>query len=236
MSGVMSAADVSMLLAAARQKLSDGQPTAALQMVVGFLRAQGGEMAVLSALHHARTLYHSGAATSSTADELSVLFAQCALAEGGGSPQEQAQSQQRDLPSPMSIAPSSNPHPRDMQASSSQGFPQNMGGPVSHYPPLDTLLSSYPPIGAGVSNEMNGGSGFREEKGEGTSGSRDQWNGFGSEVSVTSCVPILAESGRLQVVADASADGSSFTCPYCQGVVKASRQAEHLELWCPGSS
>ena len=47
-------------------------------------------------------------------------------------------------------------------------------------------------------------------------------------------VPILAESGRLQVVVDASADGSSFTCPHCNGVVNFQRQKEHRELWCTG--
>ena len=47
-------------------------------------------------------------------------------------------------------------------------------------------------------------------------------------------VPILAESGRLQVVVDASADGSSFTCPHCNGVVNFQRQKEHHELWCTG--
>lgn len=47
-------------------------------------------------------------------------------------------------------------------------------------------------------------------------------------------VAILAEEGRLQVVRDAYADGSSFLCLRCKGVVKASRMDEHMTIWCPG--
>jgi len=47
-------------------------------------------------------------------------------------------------------------------------------------------------------------------------------------------VPILAEGGRLQVVRDAYADGSSFLCLRCGGILKAARKDEHMTLWCPG--
>ncbi|GAQ89190.1 hypothetical protein KFL_004950090 [Klebsormidium nitens] len=47
-------------------------------------------------------------------------------------------------------------------------------------------------------------------------------------------VPILAEEGRLQVVRDAYADGSSFLCLRCKGVFKVSRMDEHMTIWCPG--
>jgi hypothetical protein len=47
-------------------------------------------------------------------------------------------------------------------------------------------------------------------------------------------VPILAEGGRLQVVRDAYADGSSFLCLRCGGILKAARMDEHMTLWCPG--
>lgn len=47
-----------------------------------------------------------------------------------------------------------------------------------------------------------------------------------------SSAPILAESGRLQVVMDASSDGSSFVCVQCGGVVSNQRKDEHFTFWC----
>jgi hypothetical protein len=44
--------------------------------------------------------------------------------------------------------------------------------------------------------------------------------------------PILAESGRMQIVLDASADGSSFICLQCGGLVSNLRRDEHLAYWC----
>lgn len=46
---------------------------------------------------------------------------------------------------------------------------------------------------------------------------------------------ILAESGREQVVLDASADGSSFLCHQCGGVVSNLRRDEHFAYWCTGT-
>jgi len=43
---------------------------------------------------------------------------------------------------------------------------------------------------------------------------------------------ILAESGREQVVIDASSDGSSFVCQQCGGVVSNLRRDEHMSFWC----
>ena len=49
--------------------------------------------------------------------------------------------------------------------------------------------------------------------------------------------PILAESGRMQIVLDASSDGSSFICLQCGGLVSNLRRDEHLTYWCtPNSS
>eukprot|EP00899_Mesostigma_viride_P021877 jgi/Mesvir1/29691/Mv00926-RA.1 len=44
---------------------------------------------------------------------------------------------------------------------------------------------------------------------------------------------ILHESGRGEIVVDAAADGSSFVCPRCWGVVSMARQEAHNNLWCP---
>lgn len=124
-----------------------------LQVVIA-LRARGGEHAVLQALGRARELYESGVRSNAATDELSALFAECALAE--------SHSQESAV-----VAP------------------------------LDSMA-----IEAGL--DIHGGHGH----------------------------PILAESGRLQVVEDASADGSSFICPQCGGLVSNLRRVQHLRFWC----
>eukprot|EP00252_Welwitschia_mirabilis_P010222 TRINITY_DN23398_c0_g1_i1.p1 TRINITY_DN23398_c0_g1~~TRINITY_DN23398_c0_g1_i1.p1 ORF type:complete len:180 (-),score=38.45 TRINITY_DN23398_c0_g1_i1:159-698(-) len=43
---------------------------------------------------------------------------------------------------------------------------------------------------------------------------------------------ILAESGRTQIVLDAAADGSSFICLNCGGLVSKARKEEHFAYWC----
>ncbi|XP_039033279.1 uncharacterized protein LOC120169124 isoform X1 [Hibiscus syriacus] len=43
---------------------------------------------------------------------------------------------------------------------------------------------------------------------------------------------ILAETGRMQIVLDAFADGSSFICLQCGGLVSKHRKDEHYAYWC----
>ncbi|KAK1291118.1 hypothetical protein QJS10_CPA05g01323 [Acorus calamus] len=43
---------------------------------------------------------------------------------------------------------------------------------------------------------------------------------------------ILARSGRTQIMMDAFADGSSFICLQCGGLVSNLRKDEHLTYWC----
>ncbi|XP_073136630.1 uncharacterized protein [Henckelia pumila] len=43
---------------------------------------------------------------------------------------------------------------------------------------------------------------------------------------------ILAETGRSQIVLDASSDGSSFVCLQCGGLVSSHRREEHFAFWC----
>lgn len=62
----------------------------------------------------------------------------------------------------------------------------------------------------------------------------DMMEGNTSRIPISA--PILAESGRLQVVMDASADGSSFVCLQCGGVVSNLRRDEHLQFWCSQAS
>ncbi|KAG6469722.1 hypothetical protein ZIOFF_070652 [Zingiber officinale] len=42
----------------------------------------------------------------------------------------------------------------------------------------------------------------------------------------------LAMSGRQQVMLDAFADGSSFVCLKCGGLVSTNRKDEHFAYWC----
>lgn len=48
-------------------------------------------------------------------------------------------------------------------------------------------------------------------------------------------VSILAETGRTQIVLDASSDGSSFVCLQCGGLVSNHRKDEHYAYWCGGN-
>ncbi|KAI4389887.1 hypothetical protein MLD38_002058 [Melastoma candidum] len=43
---------------------------------------------------------------------------------------------------------------------------------------------------------------------------------------------ILQESGRMQIVLDAYADGSSFICLQCGGLVSLQCKDEHYAYWC----
>ncbi|GAB4852241.1 hypothetical protein Ancab_016433 [Ancistrocladus abbreviatus] len=52
---------------------------------------------------------------------------------------------------------------------------------------------------------------------------------IGSDAYGTS---ILAETGRKQVVLEAFADGSSFICLQCGGLVSNHRKEEHYTYWC----
>ncbi|KAK4745673.1 hypothetical protein SAY87_011985 [Trapa incisa] len=43
---------------------------------------------------------------------------------------------------------------------------------------------------------------------------------------------ILAKTGRVQIMLDAFADGSSFICLHCGGLVSIHRRNEHYAYWC----
>ncbi|CAI5463988.1 unnamed protein product [Closterium sp. Yama58-4] len=78
--------DVRGMLQLARQRVDEGQPSAALQLVslcrVTVLRAQGGEAAVLAALTRARALHHDQRQMQQLqqgADDITALLARCAI-------------------------------------------------------------------------------------------------------------------------------------------------------------
>ncbi|OAE29355.1 hypothetical protein AXG93_4831s1140 [Marchantia polymorpha subsp. ruderalis] len=140
---------IASLLAMARQRINEGNPSLALQAVVIALRASGGERAVLQAFSSAREIYRTERVAIDPVDELSALFADCGITD-----------------------------------IHSINFSSN-GGPhtATPVPSMQDL---------------------------------DMMEGNTSRIPISA--PILAESGRLQVVMDASADGSSFVCLQCGGV------------------
>jgi hypothetical protein len=44
--------------------------------------------------------------------------------------------------------------------------------------------------------------------------------------------PILQETGRESLTDCAVADGSSYVCMRCEGVVSAARREQHDQFWC----
>lgn len=144
------------LIVLARQLVDQGKPSQALEAVVMAMKTTGGEAAVLQILQRARELYRSKLQTSSDADQLASLFAQCAIAEA-----------------------------------------QPATGPVPPLSPSRSRITSAP----GVVPDVYGTS-------------------------------ILAETGRTQIVLDAFADGSSFICLQCGGLVSMNRRDEHYAYWC----
>uniref|UniRef100_A0A1J3JEY9 C2HC zinc finger plants domain-containing protein n=1 Tax=Noccaea caerulescens TaxID=107243 RepID=A0A1J3JEY9_NOCCA len=58
---------------------------------------------------------------------------------------------------------------------------------------------------------------------------------FGTKETVTADsrgISILEKSGRSQIMLDAFADGSSFICLQCGGLVSIHRRDEHYAYWC----
>lgn len=157
---------IAMLLATARLRISQSNPSSALQAVIAALKISGGDGAVLQTLARARDIYQSRMRASADANELATLFAECAIVEADA------------------VVPNDG---------SAQAMDESLDG-ASH------------PLGLEQATMSTG-----------------------------DAVPILAESGRMQVVLDASVDGSSFICLQCGGLVSNQRKDEHLAYWCSPS-
>ncbi|GKV10267.1 hypothetical protein SLEP1_g21659 [Rubroshorea leprosula] len=80
------------LLSMARQLISQGKPSQALQAVIMATRTGGGDDAVFQSLHRARELYRSRMQERTAVDDLAALFAECAIAEAEPSKSESLQS------------------------------------------------------------------------------------------------------------------------------------------------
>lgn len=164
----ISADGIASLLALARQRINERNPSLALEAVVVALRSSGGERAVLQALRRAREMYHTERQASEAVDEISALLAECGLA----------------------------PDFSDGSAANSRAETPAVVAPVAPSGVQEMDMTEHSP-------------GMYQ-----------------------SSAPILAESGRLQVVMDASSDGSSFVCVQCGGVVSNQRRDEHFTFWC----
>ncbi|XAR48374.1 hypothetical protein NMG60_11031187 [Bertholletia excelsa] len=89
---------VSRLLTLARQLVDQAKPSQALQLVVMAMKATGGDGAVFQTLNRARELYRNKLQTSTAADELASLFAECAIAEAVPSKPDQSENRMVSLP------------------------------------------------------------------------------------------------------------------------------------------
>ncbi|KAL2318510.1 hypothetical protein Fmac_032386 [Flemingia macrophylla] len=69
------------LLTLARQLITQGKPSQALQAVVVAMKSRGGDEAVFRSLHRARELYRNRLQENAAVDQLASLFAECAIAE-----------------------------------------------------------------------------------------------------------------------------------------------------------
>ncbi|RDX60696.1 hypothetical protein CR513_61142, partial [Mucuna pruriens] len=69
------------LLTLARQFITQGNPSQALQAVVAAMKTRGGDEAVFQSLHRARELYRNRLQENAAVDQLASLFAECAIAE-----------------------------------------------------------------------------------------------------------------------------------------------------------
>lgn len=69
------------LLTLARQLITQGKPSQALQAVVVAMKSRGGDEAVFQSLHRARELYRNRLQENAAVDQLASLFAECAIAE-----------------------------------------------------------------------------------------------------------------------------------------------------------
>lgn len=91
------------LLTLARQLITQGKPSEALQAVVAAMRTRGGDEAVFQSLHRAREVYRSKLQENATVDKLASLFAECAIAE--------AQPSVTEAPANNRTSPSITPNP-----------------------------------------------------------------------------------------------------------------------------
>ncbi|CAI5511015.1 unnamed protein product [Closterium sp. Naga37s-1] len=225
--------DVRGMLQLARQRVDEGQPSAALQLIIAVLRAQGGEAAVLTALTQARAMHHNQQQMQQLqqgTDDITALLARCAI----GSADVAVPAGTGQMASGGS-ATAWGGGDMGMGGSNSMGEQRGNGplnggmegvdGYASHsgYGTAEqTAMYGMQPTAAGYGMDQTGRQGIDPAAYGMDSAGRHGVDG----------AAILAEQGRMQVVADAAADGSSVTCSVCRGVISGARWKEHVQFWC----
>ncbi|CAI5515009.1 unnamed protein product [Closterium sp. Naga37s-1] len=213
-------------------------PPSTHPQIIAVLRAQGGEAAVLTALTQARAMHHNQQQMQQLqqgADDITALLARCAIGSA-------------DVAVPAGTG--------QMAAGGSAmawgGGDVGIGGSGMGSNSIGEQR------GEGAMNGgMEGVDGYAFHSGYGSTpsaryGMQATAAGYGmDQAGRQGIVPaaaaygmesagrhgvdgeaILAEQGRMQVVADAAADGSSVTCSVCRGVISGARWKEHVQFWC----
>ncbi|CAI5477580.1 unnamed protein product [Closterium sp. Yama58-4] len=228
--------DVRGMLQLARQRVDEGQPSAALQLIIAVLRAQGGEAAVLAALTRARAMHHNQRQMQQLqqgADDITALLARCAI----GSADVAVPAGTGQMASGGS-ATAWGGGDVGMGGSNSMGEQRGNGplnggmegfdGYASHsgYGSEQTAMYGMQPTASGFGIDQAGRQGIDPAAAAAAYGMESAGR-HGVDGAA-----ILAEQGRMQVVADAAADGSSVTCIACGGVISGARWKEHVQFWC----
>ncbi|CAI5990047.1 unnamed protein product [Closterium sp. NIES-64] len=224
------------MLQLARQRVDEGQPTAALQLIIAVLRAQGGEAAVLTALTQARAMHHNQQQMQQLqqgADDITALLARCAIGSAdvavpagtgqmaaGGSAMAWGGGDVGIGGSGMG----SNSIGEQRGEGAMNGGMEGVDGYAFHsgYGSTQSARYGMQATAAGYGMDQAGRQGIDPAAYGMESAGR---HGVDGEA-------ILAEQGRMQVVTDAAADGSSVTCSVCRGVISGARWKEHVQFWC----
>lgn len=196
------------LLTDARQAINASNAQLALEHVVQALRLLRGNHAVLPALRAAAEQYH--AQQAAPIDELSQLLARVSIAAAQEAPAGQHMQQQ------MGFAALQQPQPQP------QGLPWQQvqqQQPLQQQQQLPQQQVHWPQQAPHQQQQ------------------HQHIPGQGAQAAIAaaeaSSRPILEESGRGDFAQAAMADGSSWQCPHCSGVVPVQRQQAHLAFWCP---
>ncbi|CAI6009003.1 unnamed protein product [Closterium sp. NIES-65] len=204
--------------------------------IIAVLRAQGGEAAVLTALTQARAMHHNQQQMQQLqqgADDITALLARCAIGSAdvavpagtgqmaaGGSAMAWGGGDVGIGGSGMG----SNSIGEQRGEGAMNGGMEGVDGYAFHsgYGSTQSARYGMQATAAGYGMDQAGRQGIDPAAYGMESAGR---HGVDGEA-------ILAEQGRMQVVTDAAADGSSVTCSICRGVISGARWKEHVQFWC----
>ncbi|CAI7862599.1 unnamed protein product [Closterium sp. NIES-53] len=201
--------------------------------IIAVLRAQGGEAAVLTALTQARAMHHNQQQMQQLqqgTDDITALLARCAIGNAdvavpAGTGQMASGGSATAWGGGDMGMGGSNSMGEQRGNGPLNGGMEGVDGYASHsgYGTAEqTAMYGMQPTAAGYVMDQTGRQGIDPAAYGMDSAGRHGVDG----------AAILAEQGRMQVVADAAADGSSVTCSVCRGVISGARWKEHVQYWC----